>query len=194
MRSALLAALALGVSACGPSISTDRDPSVPIPTGSTYSWGAPGPRELPGERDPAVNNELVHTRIRQAVEREMDAKGFRLVNSGGTFQVHYHIGLEPKTSTVVNRVPGNRYARPFIRCGAGRCWNVWRWSYWGPPEVYVREDQYFEGSLLIDLTQSSTGRLAWRGIGRERVDEPQVSEDDIGKTVKEIVDKIPVPM
>lgn len=47
----------------------------------------------------------------------------------------------------------SRFARPFNRCAAGRYWNVWRWSYWGPPEVYVREDQYFEGSLLIDLTQ-----------------------------------------
>jgi hypothetical protein len=194
MRPLLLSAIiATGLAACGSSISTDRDPSIPIPAAATYSWGGAGAPELPGERDPSINNELVHNRIRQAIDREMAGKGFRHVNSGGDFLVHYHIGLEPKTATVVNSSP-SRIARPFIRCGAGRCWTAWRWSYWGPPEVYVREDQYFEGSLLIDLTQSSSGKLVWRGIGRERVDEPQVSEDDIGKTVREIVDKIPITM
>jgi hypothetical protein len=192
MRVNLLAALAVVVSACGPSISSDRDASVPIPVGSTYSWGERGPRELPGERNPAVNNDIVDSRIRGAIDREMAAKGFRLVGSGGDFLIHYHIGAQPRRDTLVtvNRPVGGQYARPFIRCGAVRCWNDWTWSDWGPPEVFVREVPYYEGALLIDLTLGSTGRLVWRGVGRERVDEPQVSQSDITDIVRQILRKL----
>jgi hypothetical protein len=131
MRACLLAAFAvIGASACGPSISTDRDPGIPIPSGSTYSWGAAGPRELPGERNPAVNNDIVHTRLHQVIDREMARKGFRQVESGGDFLVHYHIGIQAKRDTIVDVNPpiGRAYGRRFIRCGALGCWNAYRWS------------------------------------------------------------------
>lgn len=189
MRVPLFAAMAVGVSACGASISSDRDPTVLIPVASTYSWGEPGPREVAGERNPAVNNDIVDNRIRTAIEQAMAAKGFRRVESGGDFLVHYHIGAAPRRDTVVSVNPPLG-ARPFLRCGALGCWNSWGWRYWGPPEVSVRVVPYYEGSLLIDLVQASSGKLAWRGVGREEVDKPQVSENDINNSVKEIIGKL----
>ena len=37
MYTVAIAALAIGAAGCGPSITADRDASVPIPTGATYA-------------------------------------------------------------------------------------------------------------------------------------------------------------
>jgi hypothetical protein len=46
--------------------------------------------------------------------------------------------------------------------------------------------------LLIDLVQRSTGKLAWRSVGRNRVDAPELSESDVDKTVSAMIDKVGV--
>lgn len=193
MRLARLTSVVLALSACGPSITVDRDPSIPIPAGSTYSWTEPGPRELRGERNPTVNNALVQDRIHGAVDREMTARGYRLVPSGGDFLVHYHVGLQRRRDTLVTAQPPLG-PRRVIRCGVAGCWDDWNWDYWGywgPPELMLREVSYFEGALLIDLIQRSSGKLAWRGVGRDRVDEPNVSQKAIDKAVAAILGKLP---
>jgi len=67
------AALLIG---CGPSVTSQVNPNVAIPQGATYAWV--GTDNVNGS-DPIVSNEIVHSMIKQSIQEQMAAKGYKLV-------------------------------------------------------------------------------------------------------------------
>jgi Domain of unknown function (DUF4136) len=135
----------------------DRDAAIPIPPGSTWAWG-PEPKERrPEELDPRVDNSLIHGRVKQAVERVLAQKGLRQTDPHlADFLVAYRVGVRDARQLVTQPVP----VGPPV-------WG-WGWGYYGPPPMMSsREVTFTEGALMIDVTQRSTGKLAFRAIGRD---------------------------
>jgi hypothetical protein len=162
----------------------DRDPAIPVSPGSTWAWG-PEPREKrPEELDPRVNNSIIHDRVRRAVDRVLAQKGFRQTDANtADFLVVYRVGVKDSRQLVTQSVPAGPYWGGY---GYG-------WGYYGPPPIVTsREVTYSEGALMIDITQRSTGKLAFRSIGLDRdVTGADGSQEEIEKSVTKMLQDLP---
>jgi hypothetical protein len=160
-----------------------RDAAIAIPPGSTWAW-APEPAEKrPEELDPRVNNSIIHGRVQQAVETVLAQKGYRRTDPGSAdFLVAYRVGVKDARQMVTQTVP---VGPPY--------WGGWGWGYYGPPPMVTsREVTYTEGALVIDITQRSTNKLAFRTTGLDRdVTGVDSSEAEIQKTVTKLLSALP---
>jgi hypothetical protein len=141
-KSFLTATLFILLTACGPSVRVfyDRDENANVANYKTYSWLNEKAIEAKG-LNPLYYNELTDQRIKNAVNREMQAKGFVLVENKGELELHYHIIVENKTSETTE--PYNYTYTP----------------YWRKVSIY----HYREGTLIIDIMDRQKNTLVWRG-------------------------------
>jgi len=173
---AMLMIWLLSVTGCSSlKVVVDRDSTIPIPPGSTWAWGPEPPERRPDELDPRVNNTIIHGRVKRSVEAVLTQKGFRQVNDPQTadFLVYYRIGVRDTRQIITQTTP------------VGPFWGGWGWGYYGPPPMVTsREVSYTEGSLMIDLVQRSTGKLAFRAIGLDQdVTHADLSDEQMTQTV-----------
>jgi hypothetical protein len=172
----LAAALALAgaLGACespAGKVSVLQSSSTPLVPGSTYAW-APVDEHARAAADPRVANDIIQERLRTAVDAAMGSKGYRLSSDPGTatLLVAYHVGLENKQETQVSSFGGGGA----VACGFRGC--VQGWGMYGPPMVDVQNINYTEGTLILDLVDRASGKLAWRGTSQKRVAQDPTQE------------------
>jgi Domain of unknown function (DUF4136) len=114
-------------------------------------------------------NTLVDKRIRDALRRDLEARGFRYAPDGGAdFLVAYYARQREKVE-----VENVGYGLP----------HRWRWG-WGPN---VWTSYYTEGSVVVDLVDPVDNQLIWRGRVTDTVKGLEQSDKQINKGVDELV-------
>ena len=146
----LIAGLALGLLAAGgcagPKVITDFDPSAEFSAFLTFAFTGLTDRDQGG----VLDNSLLRKRIEEIVGQQLTAKGLRQVGveDRSDLLVHFWVGVKDKQrveSTGMTTGPyGGRYG------GAG--------YYGGGVTTY----EYEEGTLIVDLAESSKEELVWR--------------------------------
>ena len=117
---------------------TDYDHHVNFANYHTYAW-----KNLPSE-DPIVNNSLVQSRIRNAVNEKLSIRGFHEVKQNPDLYLVAHVSAQ--TVQDIDYYPSG-----------------WGWGYWGAPsDVFVY--RYVEGTIIIDMVDAKINRLVWRAI------------------------------
>ncbi len=168
--------LAIVLSACATlSVQTDFDPSASFSDYQSFSWLAGLPEKT---GDIRVDNPLIHTRVRDAVEEELASKGYEKLSVGTPdFYIGYHLSLETKLD--VRTVDAHYGYGPRGRMGV-------------PERRYY---QYEEGTLVLDVVDVKLGSLVWRGSGQRRIQEdsptPEESRRRIHEAVAEILQRFP---
>jgi Domain of unknown function (DUF4136) len=144
----LLALGLLAVGGCtGPKVITDFDPSAEFSAFRTFAFTGLTDRDQGG----VLDNSLLRKRIEEIVSRQLTAKGLRQVGveDRSDLLVHFWVGVKDKQrveSTGMTTGPyGGRYGR-----GPG--------YYGGGVTTY----EYEEGTLIVDLAESSKNELVWR--------------------------------
>lgn len=165
-------------------ITSDYDPSTNYSGLSTYNW-MPDPQETTG--DPRIDNPFLASRIRNAVDNTLAAKGY-LVSDTPDFLIGYHAAVKDKTDV---QTINTSY-------GYGPGWG-WEYGYgnrpygWtGAPETFVYE--YEEGSLILDIVDPESNELIWRGSAQAEVDRsasPEKREKKINEAVERILAQFP---
>ncbi len=186
--SIVLNAMLLGIFTAGcatVSVSSDFDPNANFAALKTYSWA--GAQPITG--NPRLDNDILHSRIRIAVERELAAKGYQKVTDGSAdFKVAYHVGLEDKLDVTTFTsydygYPNNYYPnRGFYHGGAAF------------PQTDTYVFQYEEGTLLVDIVDPRTKKMIWRGTAKAEVDvsqSPEKKEAKINKAVHKLLEHFP---
>lgn len=142
------------------SVRTDYDREVSFTKYQTFKWIAnPGKKLGRGKQD-----SLLDKRIRRAVEHEMEAKGYRFVESGKTDAlIVYHIAVQ-------NKVDIDRY------------------GYWGR-RVHVK--RYKEGSIILDIVDPKTKELIWRGVAQGTVRYLEGDPERVKEAVFKILETYP---
>jgi len=152
LRKETLALIAVACFACSTLVvNSDYDPQANFSMLRTYGWSPGGQVDV---GDPRVDNALLESRVRSAVERELNAKGFALkVEGQPDFWVSYHAGIESKldVTTLETNWP---YSRGYSSWG-------------GTYETQVRE--YEQGTLIIDIVNPRDETLMWRGTAQAEV-------------------------
>ncbi len=168
----LFVAAILLTAGCGStlSIKTQRDSSIPIPSGATWGWNpTPPAQRLPAELDPRVNNPTIHERVKRAVEVVLASKGFRQVEPvTAEFLVNYRVGV--------------RSVQGWQQVGSGGV---------GGTHMSVMQMEFTEGGLLIDFLERSTGKLAFRSWALEDVAPGDGSEKAIQDVVTRLLKELP---
>jgi hypothetical protein len=157
-------------------VHTDYDPAVDFTYFRTYAWQ---PRTEQPNADPRLNNDIMDSRVRTAVERVLQARGYQpATDVPPDFRVAYYLLIEPRTEV---------YSFP-VTYG----WGYWGWWGWYGTETYV--DQYELGTLIIDVIDAGTNRLIWRGSAAARVvydESPEERTQRVNEAVEKILERFP---
>lgn len=115
--------------------------------------------------DPLMRNELWDTRIRDGLISHFGEVRFAKVEDGEpTFLVNYFMGLK------------KRYDVRYLNYGFPGYWGSMnrygRWYGWDPPygHVDVWRIPYTESTLIVDVIDTRTNHLVWRGYDIRTID------------------------
>jgi hypothetical protein len=182
MKSSVIAPffIALMVSGCsGITVSQDYAKEADFSTLKTYQWK----ETLDVERGEQPElSPLVASRIRDAVERELQAKGIVYADEAPDFLIDYNLTVESKIhSSNVGTTIG---------VGTGGYGQV------GGVVVSTAPDirQYDEGTLYIDFYSTAANQLVWRGISSQVIDKhdaPERVTEQINLNVQKILEQFP---
>ena len=175
MTARRLALLLLGtLAACSPiTVRSDHDTTADFSRLRTYGW-LQKPSDLP--RDPRIDNDLIDSRIHAAVNDELQSKGFSEAENPD-FRVTYHVVLQRKLDVQSFPVA--------YGYGLGRV---------GAMSTDVRVSEYETGTLLLDVVDSASNELVWRGSAEARIDPnrtPQERTKLIREAVHEMLERFP---
>jgi hypothetical protein len=124
-------------------VQSSYDPAASFQGLKTYAW-KPGPQPPIG--DPRVSDTVVDTAVRDAVDRQLTAKGFtRSPAESADFLLAYDAGIDFKTSTVAITRSTN--------AGAG----AW------VPRQYIQTSDFEQGTIVLMVFSPKT-KLMWRGV------------------------------
>lgn len=179
LRNTTVLAAALLVSACaGISVNQDFRPGTDFSALRTWDW-------MPGASQSDFD-QLANDRVQSAIETQMQAKGFRKVDSG---EPDFRVGVQLIAEDHVDYETVNSYY------GGG--WGT-RGVYgryggaMGTSQTYSRE--YTTGAIIIDFFDVASRELVWRGSGEGTVHEtasPQERQERANTAVQKILEQFP---
>jgi len=170
---AILLPCALLASCSSVSTSYDFDPKADFAGLETYRWIE---SKVDEDADP-----LVMRRVRRAVDDRLAAAGYRKVEGGGAdFGVAAHLRSRQRVA-----VRDSGYAGPYYGYGYG---------HWVERRVDVYE--YEEGSIILDVVDTNSNKLVWRGVATAAVPEhpkPEERTKLVIEAVEKLLAKFPPP-
>jgi hypothetical protein len=163
---------------------TDIDRTANFNHYKTFAWG----ESDINVKNPVYSSSLINRNIKATVENEFAARGIQLDNKQPDFIVSYHTYTEQKQQYNNNGYYGySPFFSPFM---------FYRFGWWGMPYGMYnsgpRAYTYTEGTLIVDITDTKTNELIWRGTVKGNVDSISNLEKQIHKGVKAIMKKYPV--
>lgn len=150
-------------------VKTDFDHQANFSQYKTYSWQEIKP-----------TNSLWTARIKSAVDAQLAAKGWTQVDNGGDVAI-VAVATSRTEKTLQTFYDG---------MGGG-----WRWrGFGGMGEATTTEQDYKEGTLLVDMYDAKTKQLIWRGTAEDTVsNKPETNEKNLNKGVVKMFKKFPPP-
>jgi hypothetical protein len=134
-------------------------------------------------------NDFDKKRILESLKSEFDARGMNLVESGADAWVSIFIVIDQKTSTTAytNYNGGMGY-------GMGRGWGMgYGGMGMGSSTTTYSENDYLEGTFVVDIYDESSKDLVWQGVITGTVNEkPKKREKGIPKSMAKLMKKYPV--
>lgn len=148
-------------------VKTDFDHQANFTQYKTYSW-----------QEVKVADPLWDSRIKNAVNAHLQAKGWTPVESGGDVTI-VAIGTTQTQRTLQTFYDG---------FGGG-----WRWrGFGGMGEATTTEQDYKEGTLVVDLYDAKSKQLIWRGSAEDTVsNKAEKNEKNLNKGVEKMFKKFP---
>lgn len=177
-RVILLCVVVLLLSGCTTlKVTSDYSPNTDFTTLKTYGWLHD--IDQPSE-NVRVNNDLVRTTVREAVEEALAEKGFvKTDRDSADFVITWFGAIETK----LKAENINHFYAPY---GYG---TLYRDPYWNSNPSIASTTEYEEGSLLFDFLDPKRQSLIWRGQGRDKIVEGE-PDDVVRKNLKAAVKSI----
>ncbi len=172
--------LALFASCSGIQVSQDYNVAADFSNLKTFDWYLAQQKKT---GDLRVDNPLLDSRIRKAVDRSLAQKGYQRIFQGTPdFYVGYKYGI-------LTRI-GSKRVRTGIGFGFGGSGSF------GGIGIGTGSDvrEYDEGMLVIDITDAANKKLLWRGTGTRRVSrhsDPAKITKEVNENIEKILAQFP---
>jgi hypothetical protein len=178
--SVLLAACA--ITACSTvTVTTDYDHSAAFGKYKTYTLAPASHGQTLSPTSEAA--------LRNAVRTQLAARGITESKNGkGDLAIVRHSFTKAKVSV-----------QQYTDWGYGGYGGAWPYAYgsygmWaGAPRTYTSVNNYTEGTLILDVVDTHTNKLVFRGTGTAVVDGPESNAKKIEKAVAKMVAGLPAP-
>jgi hypothetical protein len=148
---------------------TDFDPKVNFSQYKTFMW----------IKRPHMEDPLMDDRIVNAINAQLTAKGWTLVQEGGDVGVAAHVATKK----------GHTLETFYNGFGGG-----WGWHRWGGGMgiATTNVETYLVGTLVVDLFDSSTKQLIWRGWATDALpDDPKKETKKLNKDIEKLFKNFP---
>ena len=131
----------------------------------TYDWG---PADALPTGDPRLDkNPFFQDHVQGAVEKQLAAKGFeRSTSRAPDLLIHYHASIN-------RRIDVNRVDHKF-----GYCYNE---------DCRAGVIEYEAGTLVLDIVDTRTNRVIWRGWAQHSVEGVLDNQDRMARKINEAV-------
>jgi hypothetical protein len=169
--------LLLFLNGCKTTATVDYDRAL-LDTMSQYQSYAVMPKAEQPDGQHLSLTEIVDRRIMNAVHQVMQARGLRREETQPDCQIAFFTKTEKHTDLQDLRLAGGYYRNGWDRGGRG--------SY-----APLSLDEYEEGTLILDVIDTQTGQLAWRGAASRRLGNTAPEEAQIQSTVAKILAEFP---
>lgn len=172
----LIAASVVLLAACasGPQVRSNADPQANLSAYRTYGFV----EQLGTDR--AGYSTIVSEQLKNAVRRELEARGYSYAQANPQLLVNFNARLDDKLR--VNSTPSTSIA-------VGRGYYGYRGGFYSAWPAYdTSVDQYTQGTLNIDVVDAAQKRLVWEGIAVGRV--TQKARQNLGKAIDSTVSEI----
>jgi hypothetical protein len=165
--------IGLAVGCTSFSVNQDYDSDADFAAYKTYAWLQQPTTAVGDAKAAQQTNTLLDKRIRTAVNAELTAKGMTLLDSDdANLFVAYHTGIQDKVN-----VTDWGYSYP-------RGYGGW---YGGGSNIDVTS--YQEGTIIVDLIDTSSKQLVWRGTASGALSS-NPSPEQIEKNLADIMKKM----
>ena len=130
-------------------------------------------------RDERVDAPLFNARVQRAVQSQLEARGFERDSSGGPDFLIVHHGVLDTRIDIQHYIDLNLYGyRPWVQ------------------SMRTREiiSDYDEGVLILDIIDSDSNALIWRGYGERRIEfsgQPSERAARMRQVVAKMLEKFP---
>ncbi|MEO0508900.1 MAG: DUF4136 domain-containing protein [Verrucomicrobiota bacterium] len=141
---------------------------------ATYQSFAIDSRETRKDYQDVVLSPIVERRIERAIVEELVAKGFQQKKSDTDFRITFNTVTKTRTEI-------NDFGPPPFR----------RYPYYGFGGRFLDIDQYEEGTFIIDVIDSESSELVWRGAYVKRLGWSAPDEAEVQQIVSEILQSFP---
>ena len=177
LRSTALALAALAITGCATmTVSSHIQNGIDFGRFRTYDWG---PADALPTGDPRLDKDpFFQDHMQGAVERQMAAKGFARAEDGHPdLLIHYHANVTQRIDiAAADRDRGYCYEDD---CRAGAI-------------------EYEGGTLVLDLVDTATNKVIWRGWAQESLERVLDNKDrmdrDINEAVRRMLERLPRPL
>jgi len=150
-------------------IQTDFDHQANFSQYKTYSW-----------QQIKAADSLWDSRIKNAVDAQLAAKGWTQVDSGGDVAI-----------VAIKTTQTQRSLQTFYD-GFGGGWGWRRFGGGGFGEATTTEQDYKEGTLVVDMFDAKTKQLVWRGSAEDTLsDKADKNEKNLDKGVTKMFKDFP---
>lgn len=160
-------------------VKSDYDKNIDFSTIKTYTFGG-----WANDSD-KILTPFDKKRITDAMVNELSARGMTYTQENGQVVITLFIVVNQKTSTsAYTTYNGNMGYR-------GR----WGWGYggMGSATTTYNEDDYLEGTFVVDMYDTTSKDLIWQGVITSVVTEkPEKREKTIPKKIKKLMKEYPV--
>lgn len=180
----LLSALLLLLVSCGTTAYVQKDRTYDFSKVKTYAW-VPVQKDSLGKKRV---NDLVGTRIRQSVNKNLAANGWKEDNRRPDVLLVYDVDVQKETRSVSNPVYSYPTTRWFYNPYNGRYLPV----YYPSQLMGYRNDKEIvnEGTFTITLMDAATEKTIWQGWTTSEVNGRRLTDKEIDENVKAIIRKL----
>jgi hypothetical protein len=127
-------------------------------------------------REPRMADPIMKRRVVDAINTQLTAKGLQLVTEGAD------VGI------IANGATRNEHTLETIYSGFGG----WGWRGFGGGMATTFPESYTVGTLIVDLFDTRTKQVVWRGMATETLPEkPEKTAEKLNKTVEKMFKKFP---
>ena len=95
-------------------------------------------------------------------------------------------GTDYTATTMGPTIPGR------VACGRRGCIGGYGWGAYGAPiDTDIQAVDYTEGTLMLDLVDAGSGKLAWRGTSQKRVDTKDADQAQLNAILLDLTKDMP---
>jgi len=179
------AALVAAGCASGPRVRAERDKTVDFSQYRTFAFADPLGTDREGYQT------MVSQYLKAATQRELEARGLRLVEAGPQLLVNFSGKLSEKLRTTT--MPSSSITFGYGHGGyyGYRTGIYTTWPLYAPD---TRVDSYTEGTLNVDIIDAAKKQMIWEGVAVGRVTDETMEnlQPKINETVAAIFVNYPI--